>query len=403
MNQIVTELPAAVEELDNLNGFNLSSKAQSTPLMNKSDERKHYECMSRQALDQLVLMTEHEDLLAELKWLVDEIDDEVRRYEAKPGQRLRADELNLIGLIDELEMLLFIDDKDRANKRRNRLKRRLYEWNPPRYVVQRMVSELFEGKAINEANCPKLKESKRKILRAQRRYHRQRNKLTDANLRLVFSVANRFRYLGMPFEDLVQEGSIGLIKAIERFEHRKGFLFSTYAYRVISQAIHLAVERNEHLVRRPYKQLREKAVVDQTRTKLEQTLGRPVRASDLRKHLPDNLEHTPAHIDNNAEATAVAWSPTAVLPEPQDHAALDEDSQNFQSLSLNYKDLIEKSLSTLDERSETIVRLRYGIGVPQTYTLKEISERLSLSSERVRQIAKSAVQKLQDNAAITAH
>ena len=398
MNQVVRHLPSEVSETPSVGeqglSFNLSERVQQRPLLCRKEEARIYQSMSREALQQLLLMTEHEALLTELKWLIDTIEEEVRRYESAPGKRAGADTLNLVGLIDELEMLHFINDSRRFQQRKKRLHRRLSDWNPPRYIVHRLVEQLMTD-TYSSTECPRLKESRRRILKAQRGYQRSRNTLTDANLRLVFSVANRFRYLGLPYEDLVQEGSLGLIKAIERFEHKKGFLFSTYAYRVISQAIHLAVERNEHLVRRPYKQIREKAVVDQTRMRLEQRLGRALRGSDLDKHLPESLEYRKPHIENNVQSTASAWLPSSTTPD-QDHEALSSDRQSYETLSLSYKQMISRGLDSLDERSALIVRLRYGIGVAQNYTLKEISERLSLSSERVRQIANQAVMTLKE-------
>jgi RNA polymerase nonessential primary-like sigma factor len=394
MNQAVDarNIPDATS-LHEQESFSLSSMTQGVPLLAKSEEKDRYRRMSRAALSQLLALTDHEATLTELRDLVIEIEEEVRKYESKNSVRHDAYSLNLLGLIDELELLMHLQDERDLKDRKNKLHRRLSEWNPPRYLVTRMVSNLTESLSDNTNEA--LQETRKRLIRAKAKYTQNRNKLTDANLRLVFSVANRFRYLGLPFDDLVQEGSLGLIKAIERFDPDKGFLFSTYAYRVISQSIHLAVDKSESLVRKPFKQLREKAIVDQTRNRLEQKLGRAPNSRDLQEHLPDSLEDKKPHIERNISFSAVAM-PLAPPPgDPGEHAYLDNESQQFQIQFLAHRAELDELLATLPARAEKIVRMRYGIGLPQSYTLKEISERLSLSSERVRQIALSAVGDMQ--------
>lgn len=394
MNQAVDSSILPTETvLQEQESFSLSSMTQGIPLLEKSEERDRYKKMSRAALTQLMLLTESEATLCELKNLIIVIEEEIRKYESRNNSRKDAYSLNLLGLIDELELLIYLKDERGFDFRRKKLQRRLSEWNPPRYLVNRMVESLAH--TFKQENNEVLKETRKRLVKARAKYTLNRNKLTDANLRLVFSVANRFRYLGLPFDDLVQEGSLGLIKAIERFDPDKGFLFSTYAYRVISQSIHLAVDKNESLVRKPFKQLREKAIVDQTRNRLEQKLGRAPNSRDLQKHLPDSLEDKKPHIERNISFSAVAMLPTIASHEPNEQASLDIDSQQFETQFLAHRAKLEQMLTTLPSRAEKIVRMRYGIGLPQSYTLKEISERLSLSSERVRQIALSAVSDLQ--------
>ena len=151
------------------------------------------------------------------------------------------------------------------------------------------------------------------------------------------------------------------------------------------------------MVRKPFRQLNEKAVVDKTRTSLEQKLSRPLRGYELNSSLPNNLEYTYSHISNNIEPSANTQSLYAASTHPEDHASMDASAQDFDVQFLKHQATLDSALSRLDQRSRTVLRMRYGLGIARSLTLKEISETLSLSSERVRQIAQKAVLTLQND------
>jgi RNA polymerase sigma factor (sigma-70 family) len=184
------------------------------------------------------------------------------------------------------------------------------------------------------------------------------------------------------------------MKAVEHFEYTKGFRFSTFAHRIISQNIHLAVEKNDGTVRRPFKLNREKIQADQARIKLEQTLGRPLRSYDLKNVLPETLEYRGVHIQDNVEHTANDAIFLSPIPAVEDHSELDEQQQQAKGLSTYYESKIQTAVEKLDARSAMIVRLRYGIGINKDYTLKEVSDLMQLSAERVRQISLQAIQRI---------
>ncbi len=218
--------------------------------------------------------------------------------------------------------------------------------------------------------------------------------MAQANMRLVYSVANRFRHVGLPFEDLVQEGHLGLLKAIERFDITKGFRFSTYAHIVISQSIHLALDKQVGMVRLPFKALREKASVEKVRQSLEQSLGRPPHINELNQHLSDQLEYKATHIANLVEPNANSYLLYAMPEDTEQLAAFSVQEQEHKQADLKNADQVEQMLQRLDARESYIVRMRYGIGLGKEFTLEEISHAMGLSRERVRQLANQAVAKL---------
>jgi RNA polymerase sigma factor (sigma-70 family) len=141
--------------------------------------------------------------------------------------------------------------------------------------------------------------------------------------------------------------------------------------------------------------MREKAVVDQTRTRLEQSLSRPPRSFEFEQSLPNTIEKKSAHVALNIQPTAESQTDHLPSKSPELHAHMGREEQDFQTHWLNYKGLLETALLTLDQRSVQIVRMRYGLGINRTYTLKEIGETLSISTERVRQISNNAIKNLQ--------
>lgn len=363
------------------------------PRMAIEDELDAYNIMHTSALSQLVLFTDTPDLLSVLKELIEHI-----RYDVERNAKHKTSEdhqvyFELINLIDELDVLHYIGDTPRVRKRNRRLKSVLSEWSVPRHLVIiaiEKIAKLKEYQRIFSDTSPIKKATNKQL----RQYVHQRNRLANSNLRLVMSIAKRFRYLGLPFDDLVQEGCIGLIKAIERFNPSKGYLFSTYAHLSISQTIHFAIEQHSSTVRKPNTLMRDKALVDKTRATLEQRLSRPPRSSDFEQHLSNTAASKSAYIALNIQPTADCDNYRTPLNTPEIYPQMEASEQDFKTHFLNYRDWLETALSKLDTRSHQVIRMRFGIGIKRTYSLKEIGETLSISTERSRQISVSAIDTL---------
>ncbi len=223
-----------------------------------------------------------------------------------------------------------------------------------------------------------------------------RAELTRANLRLVVSIAKRRTNRGLSFLDLVQEGNIGLMKAVERFDHRRGFRFSTYATWWIRQAITRALFEQSRTIRLPmhtYEALQDVVRADRT---LTQKLGR--------KPTPEELAaNTGLSVGKVLRVLGVRAEPVSLeAPAGDEDEARLQDFIQDQRLSsaidtVISQDLVEhmrRALTTLTPREETVLRMRFGIGEKAERTLEEVGKVLTVTRERVRQIEVTALRKL---------
>jgi RNA polymerase sigma factor (sigma-70 family) len=372
----------------------VSSDDKSKPLkLDFQVEKRLFNGMYSSGLSVLLIFADNPVLLEALKNIILDIEDELHKYHAHDNNCSSASDLDLFGAIDALEMLTYLGENHLILSKKNRLKRRLSEWSPPTYLIINKLNKFLASPSISLVEDSLVL----KLKKANTLYTHYRNRVVQANLRLVYSVANKFRYLALAYEDLVQEGNLGLIKAVERFDFSKGFRFSTYAHIVISQSIHLAIDKQGSLVRLPFKALREQAIVEQTRQKLEQSLGRAPCIKELENHLPDELEYKSRHISNAVVPNA---SSPQIYTIPGDSELLEQASpeeQDVKTSSLHHADIIASAFERLSEREAYIIRMRFGVGLSKEFTLEEISQTIGLSRERVRQLAHQAIAKLSRN------
>ena len=221
-------------------------------------------------------------------------------------------------------------------------------------------------------------------------------RFVQSNLRLVVSIAKRYQGSGVPLLDLVQEGNLGLMHAVEKFDHRKGFKFSTYATWWIRQSITRGIANTGRSIRLPVQAGDTVKQLPRTRAELEDSLGRGPTTAELAAamgepfekvrtllfHLSDPLSlSAPLREDSDAELGDTVGDQSAVSPEEA-------------MLEAALVDEVEHVLAPLDDRERTILRLRYGLGGGEPRTLEDVGEHFLLTRERIRQIEAKAMSKL---------
>jgi RNA polymerase primary sigma factor len=240
-----------------------------------------------------------------------------------------------------------------------------------------------------------LREIVDKILVGERRAGRGKSEMIRANLRLVVSIAKKYVNRGMHFLDLIQEGNIGLMRAVEKFEYQRGHKFSTYATWWIRQAITRAIADQARTIRIPVHLIETINRIIRTSRQLEQELGQEPEPDQIAERLDIPVEAV-------RRALRISRQPVSLeTPIGDDDSQLgdfieDEKSPSpmDEAVSQNLREQTQALLSGLTPREEKILRMRFGIGEKTDHTLEEVGQDFNLTRERIRQIEAKALQKL---------
>jgi RNA polymerase primary sigma factor len=265
--------------------------------------------------------------------------------------------------------------------------------------AEKSLTEMIEqgtgAQKLPASIAKQLKEGLATLHSARIVLERAKDELVRCNLRLVVDVAKHYTGRGLTLLDLVQEGNIGLMKAAERYQYRKGFKFSTYATWWIRQGITRALADQSRTIRIPVHQTEASHRILRVTRRLGQQLGRPARLEEVARVLrmrPDRLRETmqafqePVPLekpvgDGNTEFGELLPDLQAVQPDAHVHRT-----------ELSHQ--LERILGMLTPREQTVIRLRFGVGQDQPCTLEQVGQSLSVTRERIRQIEAKALKKL---------
>ena len=262
--------------------------------------------------------------------------------------------------------------------------------------INKNIEEIKEIQAASELPLTEFRRIVGTVQQGERSANRAKKEMIESNLRLVISIAKKYTNRGLQFLDLIQEGNIGLMKAVDKFEYRRGYKFSTYATWWIRQAITRSIADQARTIRIPVHMIETINKIVRTTRQIMSEIGREPTPNELadRLHMP---------LDKVKKVLKIAKEPISLetpVGDEEDSSLGDfiEDKNALipidAAVKSSLRDTTTRILSSLTPREERVLRMRFGIGMNSDHTLEEVGQQFSVTRERIRQIEAKALRKL---------